>query len=113
MPAKRPAAKPAPREAPMDRGLEKAHSLFRDGDYGGAIAVTNQNLSRDPDNTDAMILASQWHSLLGHYDQAVASDRKAAEADPDHPALWMTLAFDRANLGEPEATEQACRRPGG
>ena len=110
MPARRPAAKAPPRDAPMDRGLEKAHSLFRDGDYGGAIAVINQNLSRDPDNTDAMILASQCHSLLGHYDQAVAFDRKAVEADPDNPALWMTLAFDLANLGDPEAAEEACRK---
>ena len=72
--------------------------------------MINQNLSRDPDNTDAMILASQCHSLLGHYDQAVAFDRKAVEADPDNPALWMTLAFDLANLGDPEAAEEACRK---
>ena len=94
----------------MDRGLEKAHEAFRDGNYGGAIAVINQILSRDPDNTDALILASQCHSLLGHSDQAVAFDRKAVEADLDNPALWMTLAFDLANLGDLEAAEEACRK---
>ena len=110
MPAKRAAAKSPPRAPPIDRGLEKAHESFRDGNYGGAIAVINQILSRDPDNTDALILASQCHSLLGHTDQAVAFDRKAVEAHPDNPALWMTLAFDLANLGDLEAAEEACRK---
>ena len=110
MPAKRGAAKPPDRAPPVDRALEKTHSLFRDGDYGGAIAVINQILSRDPDNVDALILASQCHSLLGHYGQAVAFDRKAVESHPDNPALWMTLAFDLANLGDLEAAEEACRK---
>ena len=110
MPAKRAAAKPSDRAPPVDRALEKAHESFRDGNYGGAIAVINQILSRDPENTDALILASQCHSLLGHTDQAVAFDRKAVEAHSDNPALWMTLAFDLANLGDLEAAEEACRK---
>src|SRR2546428_11670698 len=110
MPAKRTAAKPSDRAPPVDRALEKAHEAFRDGNYGGAIAVINQILSRNPENTDALILASQCHSLLGHTDQAVAFDRKAVEAHSDNPALWMTLAFDLANLGDLEAAEEACRK---
>src|SRR2546428_6387836 len=110
MPAKRTAAKPSDRAPPVDRALEKAHEAFRDGNYGGAIAVINQIPSRNPENTDALILASQCHSLLGHTDQAVAFDRKAVEAHPDNPALWMTLAFDLANLGDLEAAEEACRK---
>ena len=90
--------------------MQKAHGSFRDGDYGGAIAVINQILSRDPENTDALILASQCHSLLGHYDQAVAFDRKAVDAHPDNPQAWMTLAFDLGNLGDVEAAEEAYRR---
>ena len=110
MPAKRPAAKPPPGAPAVDRGLGKAHGSFRDGDYGAAIAVINQILSRDPENTDALILASQCHSLLGHYDQAVAFDRKAVKAHPDNPQAWMTLAFDLANLGDMEAAEEAYRK---
>ena len=110
MPAKRAAVKPPPRDPPPDRGLEKAHGSFRDGNYGAAIAVINQILSRDPENTDALILVSQCHSLLGHYDQAVAFDRRAVDAHPDNPQAWMTLAFDLANLGDMEAAEEAYRK---
>lgn len=110
MPAKRSAPKPSPRGPPADRTLERAHASFRDGNYGAAIAVINQILSRDPENTDALILVSQCHSLLGHYDQAVAFDRKAVEAHPDNPQAWMTLAFDLANLGDMEAAEEAYRK---
>src|SRR6267143_233005 len=108
MPTKRAAVKPPPRDPPPDRGLEKAHGSFRDGNYGAAIAVINQILSRVPEHTDALILVSQCHSLLGHYDQAVAFDRKAVDAHPDNPQAWMTLAFDLANLGDMEAAEEAC-----
>ncbi len=110
MPAKRSAPKPPPRGPTADRTLERAHASFRDGNYGRAIAVINQILSRDPENTDALILVSQCHSLLGHYDQAVAFDRKAVEAHPDNPQAWMTLAFDLGNLGDTEAAEKAYRR---
>ena len=107
--AKRAPPKQGPTPA-SDRSMEKAHSSFRDGDYGGAIAVINQILSRDPDNPDALILVSQCHSLLGHYDQAVAFDRKAVEAHPENPQAWMTLAFDLTNFGDLEAAEEAYRQ---
>src|SRR2546427_5527098 len=113
MPAKRAAVKPPPRDPPPDRGLEKAHGSFRDGNYGAAIAVINQILSRDPENTDALILVSQCHSLLGHYDQAVAFDRRAVDAHPDNPQAWMTLAVDLAHLGDGGAAEGAYRKAAG
>src|SRR2546427_4682611 len=113
MPGSQAAVKPPPRDPPPDRSLEKAHGSFRDGNYGAAIAVINQILSRDPENTDALILVSQCHSLLGHYDQAVAFDRRAVDAHPDNPQAWMTLAFDLANLGDVEAAGEAYRKAAG
>src|SRR2546427_13087079 len=113
MPTKRAAVKPPPRDPPPDRGLEKAHASFRDGNYGAAIAVINQILSRDPENTDALILVSQCHSLLGHYDQAGPFDRRAEDAHPDNPQARMTPALHRAHLAGVEAAEEAGREAAG
>ena len=110
MAQRRPSPKPAPRAPAADHSLEKAHTCFRDGDYGGALAITNAILSRDPENQDALILASQCHSLQGHVDRAVAFDRRAVEAHPENPQAWMTLAFDLMNMGDVEAAEEAYRR---
>jgi Flp pilus assembly protein TadD len=107
---RRPPPKPSARPPPSDRSLERAHERFRDADYGGALSIANQILSRDPENTDALILASQCHSLQGHYDRAVALDRRAVEAHPKNPQAWMTLAFDVGNMGDLDAAEEAYRR---
>ena len=110
MAQRRTSPKPAPRPAASDASLERAHGAFRDGDVGGALAIANQILSRDPVNPDALLLASQCHSLQGRFDRAVEFDRRAVEVHPDNPQAWMTLAFDLANMGDVEAAEEAYRR---
>ena len=110
MASKKPAPKSSPNPQPSDRSLAKAHESFRDGNYAGALAITSQILARDPGNTDALILASQCHSLQGRYDRAVALDRRAVEHHPQNPQAWMTLALDLGNLGDLEAAEEAYRR---
>ncbi len=109
--AKRPAPEGrAPPPPPADRAFEKAREHFRDGDYAAALAIANQILSRDPGNTDALVMASGCHSLQGRYDKAVDVDRRAVDADPKNPQAWMTLALDLGNLGELEEAEEAYRR---
>ena len=70
-------ARDEPRPTPTDRAFDRAREHFRDGDYGAALAITNQILSRDPGNLDALALASGCQSLQGRYDQAVEFDRRA------------------------------------
>jgi len=110
MASKRVPPKPAARPAASDASLERAHGAFRDGDVGGALAIASQILSRDPVNPDALLLASQCHSLQGRFDRAVAFDRRAVEAHPENPQAWMTLAFDLANMGDMEGAEESYRR---
>ena len=106
-PASNPETPPPPA---LDRTFERAREHFRDGDYGAALAIANQILSRDPKHTDALVLASGCHSLQGRYDKAVDVDRRAVDADPKNPQAWMTLALDLGNLGETEEAEEAYRR---
>jgi len=108
--AKAPPARDEPRPPRTDRVFDKAREHFRDGDYGGALAIVNQILNRDPGNLDALALASGCQSLQGHYDRAVDFDRRAVEADPKSPQAWMTLALDLSNLGDAEGAEEAYRR---
>ena len=103
MASKRVPPKPAARPAASDASLERAHGAFRDGDVGGALAIASQILSRDPVNPDALLLASQCHSLQGRFDRAVAFDRRAVEAHPENPQAWMTLAFYHAKVGDAAA----------
>lgn len=110
MPQRKAQPKPAPRPPPPDRTFEKAREHFRDGDYGTALAIANQILSRDPRNMDALALASGCHSLQGRYDKAVDVDRRAVEAEPKNPQTWMTLGLDLSNLGQEEGAEEAYRR---
>ena len=110
MASKRVPPKPAARPAASDASLERAHGAFRDGDVGGALAIASQILSRDPVNPDALLLASQCHSLQGRFDRAVAFDRRAVEAHPENPQAWMMLALDLGNLGDLEAAEEAYRK---
>ena len=103
-------ARAEPRPPPTDRAFDRAREHFRDGDYGAALAITNQILSRDPGNLDALALASGCQSLQGRYDRAVEFDRRAVEADPKSPQPWLTLALDLSNLGDAEGAEEAYRR---
>ena len=82
MASKKSAPKSPSGPPPSERSLMKAHESFRDGNYTGALVIANQILARDPGNTDALILASQCHSLQGRYDRAVAFDRRAVELHP-------------------------------
>jgi len=102
--------KPATAPQPSDRSLARAHESFRDGNYTGALVIANQILARDPGNSEALILASQCHSLQGRYDRAVAFDRRAVEHHPENPQAWMMLALDLGNLGDLEAAEEAYRK---
>ncbi len=110
---KKAAPKPEPEAAPpppVDRTFERAREQFRDGNYGAALAIANQILSKDPKNTDALVLASGCHSLQGRYDRAVDVDRRAVDADPKNPQAWMTLALDLGHVGELDEAEEAYRR---
>ena len=105
-------AKVAPPRKPggTDRTFEKARAYFRDGDYGAALAIANQILTRDPENLDALSLASGCCSLQGEYEQAAEYDHRAIDAHPDSAQAWMTFALDLQNGGRLDEAEEAYRR---
>lgn len=101
----------APRKpAPVDRTFDRARAHFRDGDYRAALGIVNQILTRDPENLDALSLASGCCSLQGDYERAAEYDRRAVEAHPDSAQAWMTFALDLFHADRIEESEEAYRR---
>ena len=95
MAQRRPSPKPAPRAPAADHSLEKAHTCFRDGDYGGALAITNAILSRDPE-VEAGIIGIEASLEAGHHPGLGIQDHGAHEGR----RLVTVLVQDLGKVGK-------------
>ncbi len=89
----------AERALQLDPGLAEAHAAIGrikrgyDWDWAGADAAFQKALALEPQNSVVLLGASSLQASLGHFDEAIALNRRAVEIDPlsvmAHVALGM------------------------
>ncbi len=83
------------------------------GDYDLAIEHVDRSerLSpRDPAHSLWGISRATAEFCAAHYDEAVASAKRAVEAAPNHPSAWRMLAASLAQLGREDEARKAVER---
>lgn len=116
----------AERALQLDPGLAEAHAAIGrikrgyEWDWAGADAAFQKALALEPQNSVVLLGASSLQASLGHFDEAVALNRRAVEIDPlsvtAHVALGMhayyadqqelaTDAFQKALAISPDGPE--------
>lgn len=121
----------SPEERLAARYVEMARGLRTSGDYEGAASArrhAHELLTRaaeeagdgppasrrrrrlDNDNDLAWLLATRPDPAEGDREEAADLARRAAEADPDNPAYWNTLALALCRVGAYEDAQAAARR---
>lgn len=95
-------------------GYPSAHmalAVARSGtrDYAGTLAVTRQQLARNPDSP--LHLRVEAHALrsLKRYDEALRSARRAAELSPSAPEVQLQLGLSAREAGDLALAERALR----
>ncbi len=88
--------------------LLKGRALQQLGRPDEALETLEQAVVEAPEDTSALILLANLHTLQGHKDQAEATFRKLVEVSPTYSS-YDTLAGFLASLGRHEEAEQAHR----
>lgn len=90
-----------------DRALERAHSLYDDGDFRHCHELAAEQLAATPEDIEWLRLAGRSGVELGSGD-AVAQLRRVAELQPDADA-WRDLADALVTEGDAKAADEAFR----
>jgi len=100
----------APRQVPpaaLDRTLQQALALARQGQFPQALERCKQALATAPGDADGWRLSAELQLRLGQLDAAKDSLVRAVQLDPDSASTRLSLARSLAALGDAAAaTEQ-------
>jgi len=89
----------AERALQLDPGLAEAHAAIGrikrgyDWDWAGADAAFQKALALEPQNSVVLLGASSLQASLGHFDDAVALNRRAVEIDPLSVVAHVSLGM--------------------
>ena len=95
-------------------GYPSAHlalAVARSGtsDYAGTLAVTQEQLARNPDSPLHLRAQAQALRSLKRYDEALRSARRAAELSPSAPEVQLQLGLSAREAGDLALAERALR----
>lgn len=85
-----------------DRTRDHARALAKAGRLDEALEVTESWLARDPNDVEALVLASDVVGRLGRPDESARLLAGTVDAEPNDPALHerLAIAFERAGRFE-------------
>ena len=89
--------------------LREAMERFQQGDHESARETVETVLEGEPDNLDALVLASQIQQGDGNHERVVYYLEKALKQIPGHSVLSANLASAHLALGQPVIAEQLAR----
>lgn len=98
-----------PRMPPAARE-QVASAMVTTGNFGDALALSQQTLKQDPDNRDALANISQARYSLGQYRQAIEDATRLAQMDPTNETAYTTRALSRYYSGDFVAAAEDARR---
>lgn len=78
--------------ADIETLLAEAKRLYNEGDPQGSLRMFQAVLLRDPDNAEALYLASQIYRAMNRPTEAIAYLQRSVELTPDVPSLRLELA---------------------
>jgi TolB-like protein/DNA-binding winged helix-turn-helix (wHTH) protein/Tfp pilus assembly protein PilF len=114
----------AERALQLDPGLAEAHAAIGrikrgyEWDWAGADAALQKALALEPQNSVVLLGASSLQASLGHFDEAVALNRRAVEIDPLSVMAHVSLGMHAYYAGQQELAIDAYQKalaisPGG
>lgn len=87
--------------------LALARWYLEDKQSRKAQEVIDQILAAEPSRADLMNLAGLLYLDAGHYEQALAQLRAAADREPGNPTYWSNVAQAQLALHQPAAAREA------
>ncbi len=99
---------PAPeaREAGFPIALSQARRARLDGDFGGALCLTEAVLVLEPRSADAWLELGLAHSAMGHDEPAHEALLRALKIAPDYDDARLALARLAYRSGDTEGAQQ-------
>ena len=84
--------------------------MIYDWDWTGADTAFKRALELEPANADVLRDAATLAAVLGHFDEAIALNRRAIELDPLLTAAHFRLGLHAYYAGQLDVAEQASRK---
>ncbi len=106
----------AERALRLDPGLAEAHAAIGrikrgyDWDWGGADAAFQKALALEPQNSVVLLGASSLQASLGHFEDAVALNRRAVEIDPLSVVAHVSLGMHAYYAGHQDLAIDAFQK---
>lgn len=106
----------AERALQLDPGLAEAHAAIGrikrgyDWDWAGADAAFQKALALEPQNSAVLLGASSLQLSLGHFDEALALNRRAVEVDPLSVVAHMSLGMHAYYAGHQDVAVDAFQK---
>jgi len=106
----------AERALQLDPGLAEAHAAIGrikrgyEWDWAGADAAFQKALALEPQNSVVLLGASSLQASLGHFDEAVALNRRAVEIDPLSVTAHVALGMHAYYAGQQELAIDAYQK---
>ena len=106
----------AERALQLDPGLAEAHAAIGrikrgyEWDWAGADAAFQKALALEPQNSVVLLGASSLQASLGHFDEAVALNRRAVEIDPLSVTAHVALGIHAYYAGQQELAIDAYQK---
>jgi TolB-like protein/DNA-binding winged helix-turn-helix (wHTH) protein/Tfp pilus assembly protein PilF len=106
----------AERALQLDPGLAEAHAAIGrikrgyEWDWAGADAAFQKALALEPQNSVVLLGASSLQASLGHFDEAVALNRRAVEIDPLSVMVHVALGMHAYYAGQQELAIDAYQK---
>jgi TolB-like protein/DNA-binding winged helix-turn-helix (wHTH) protein/cytochrome c-type biogenesis protein CcmH/NrfG len=106
----------AERALQLDPGLAEAHAAIGrikrgyDWDWAGADAAFQKALALEPQNSVVLLGASSLQASLGHFDDAVALNRRAVEIDPLSVVAHVSLGMHAYYAGHQDLAIDAFQK---
>ena len=100
----------------LDPGLAEAHAAIGrikrgyEWDWAGADAAFQKALALEPQNSVVLLGASSLQASLGHFDEAVALNRRAVEIDPLSVTAHVALGIHAYYAGQQELAIDAYQK---
>jgi TolB-like protein/DNA-binding winged helix-turn-helix (wHTH) protein/Tfp pilus assembly protein PilF len=100
----------------LDPGLAEAHAAIGrikrgyDWDWAGADAAFQKALALEPQNSVVLLGASSLQASLGHFDEAVALNRRAVEIDPLSVVAHVSLGMHAYYAGHQDLAMDAFQK---
>jgi TolB-like protein/DNA-binding winged helix-turn-helix (wHTH) protein/Tfp pilus assembly protein PilF len=106
----------AERALQLDPGLAEAHAAIGrikrgyDWDWAGSDTAFQKALALEPQNSVVLLGASSLQASLGHFDDAVALNRRAVEVDPLSVVAHVSLGMHAYYAGHADAAIDAFQK---